>query len=79
MAIWHQGSLGGFDASKVELAGRIVGKRPGEWRFDDGEGIRWIPKEYIHKYRYLANGYCIIVIPSWLAKRRRYRMKRVVR
>jgi|GEM_PF-6551028 len=73
MAIWHQGGLGGFDSSAVELTGRLVGQGKGLVRFHDGIGIRWLPKEHIISYRRLGDGYYIITIPSWLAKRRRFR------
>lgn len=76
MTIWRSGGLAGYDSSEVELCVRFVGQRPGEYRIHDGMGIRWIPRQYVKSYRYLKDSYCIITIPSWLAKREKFRMKR---
>lgn len=74
MSVWN--NLAGYDSTAVELTGRIVGKRPGEWRFDDGVTKRWIPKQYLQSYCYLKDGFCILTIPAWLAAKPKFQMKR---
>ena len=66
--------VSGFDNTPVEITGRIIGKRAGEWLFYDGIGKRWLPREYV-RYRPLEKGYCVLTLPQWLWKKRSFRRK----
>jgi hypothetical protein len=69
MTVWSKGGLAGFDGTKVELCGRILGQRNGQWYFHDGVRARWFPKEHC-VYRRVGNGgYGILTVPQWLAKK----------
>ena len=73
MSVGRLASLNGFNDTRVELAGKIVGQTATAWRFDDGIGRRWLPKRHA-KWRALRDGYGVMTVPSWLAQRPKFRL-----
>ena len=69
MSYWKAGALSGYDATPIEVAGLVVGKKPGWILFHDGIAKRWLPKEHIIRYDKQRHS---VTIPQWLMRRRRF-------